>query len=189
MKFEKEIGFLRRMIEQSVGRKMSSPADFQLLKDEILNRIGANISLSTLKRVWRYVNVSTNPTTYTLSTLSKFVGFRNWNHFLENYCKDQASSQRLATPCFSLLDCGPGKYLHLRWAPDRHCVFKHIGEHHFLVTLSENSKLHIGDTFRLTDVIVGEPLYLYDFVHADQAPSIFVIGQSGGISDVKIENE
>lgn len=176
------------MIEKSIGQQVSSPADFQILKDEIFKRLEINVSLSTLKRVWEYVSVHTNPTRHTLSTLAQFIGFHNWDDFLENYNDDVDSSHRVLGSLVSVAACAIGTRIHVRWAPDRRCIFEHRGNGSFVVTYSENSKLRIGDTFRLSDIIIGEPLYLYDFVHSGNPPAIFVVGQNGGISDAKIEN-
>lgn len=188
MKYEKEIACLRYMIEQSIGQQVSSPADFQMLKDEIFKRIGISVSLSTLKRIWKYVSVYTNPTKHTLSTLAQFIGFHNWDDFLDNYNDDVDSSHRVLGSLVSVSSCALGSHIHVRWAPDRRCIFEHRGDGNFVIVASENSKLQIGDSFHLTDIVIGEPLYLYNFVHTDSPPAIFVIGQNGGISEVKIEN-
>jgi len=187
MRYEKEIIVLRRMIEQSIGQQISSPADFQFLKDEISKRLGSSVSTSTLKRVWEYVSVYTNPTNHTLTSLAQFIGFHNWDDFLNNYNSNVDSSHRVVGSSISVASFAKGQRICVRWAPDRRCTFECCGDGTFVVVCSENSKLQVGDSFRIADIIIGEPLYLYDFVHNGSSPAIFVIGQNGGISEVKIE--
>ena len=77
-----EITELRCRIESFVGRKMKTPADFDFLVDMIWERLHENISSTTLKRLWFYVDGAFNTRNSTLDLLSRFIGFRGWDDFL-----------------------------------------------------------------------------------------------------------
>ena len=54
---------------------------------------------------------------------------------------------------------------------------------------SENSKLKPGDTFHCSCFIVGEPLYLDDFVRDGNPPTLFVVGNKGGLTEARLVRE
>ena len=69
-----EITELKQQIEDSVGRKMKTSNDFTFLSGAIWERTHENISTSTLKRLWGYVD---GPDTTRNSTLRAGTVF--WN--------------------------------------------------------------------------------------------------------------
>ena len=187
--YDREIAVLRQMIEQSIGRKVTTPADFVFLRDIIATRCQDTLSDSTLKRIWGYVKGygSTNATP--LSLLARCVGFRNWQDFLQHYAIHGVTSHYILNTTLYANDIAKDASVLVTWQPDRRCLFLHLGEGLFRVTDSINSKLQIGDTFHCGCFIVGQPLYLYDFKHGDEPSSIFVVGKQGGLSEVKICKE
>ena len=69
-----EIVELRKKIEESVGRVMHTPADFDFLSGAIWERIREYISPTTLKRTWGYLDGVKNIRFSTLETLARFAG-------------------------------------------------------------------------------------------------------------------
>lgn len=51
-----EISELKQQIEESLGHKMKTSTDFTFLSGAIWERIHENLSASTLKRLWGYVD-------------------------------------------------------------------------------------------------------------------------------------
>lgn len=187
--YDNEIAALRKMIEQSIGRSVTTPADFTFLRETIAVRCQDTLSDSTLKRIWGYVKGygSTNATT--LSLLARCVGFRDWQDFLQHHATHGETSHYVLNDTLYANDIAKGASVLVTWQPDRRCRFLHLGEGHFEVTESVNSKLQIGDTFHCGCFIVGQPLYLYDFKHGDEPASVFVVGKRGGLVEVKIWKE
>jgi hypothetical protein len=73
----------RKLIEEKFhlpGNGSWRQRDFQYLSDLILDRTGARISLSTLKRIWKdpYNHL---PQLYTLNALAQVLEFNSWNDF------------------------------------------------------------------------------------------------------------
>lgn len=52
--------------------------DFEVLHQKIWERTNAQISPTTLKRLWGKLPYNSSPNTYTLNTLAQFVGYENW---------------------------------------------------------------------------------------------------------------
>ena len=80
--FPPEIIQLRSDIEKHIGQALLSPTDFQRLIQQIWNQQHTILSLSTIKRLWGYVDCNGLPRLSTLNTLSQFVGYANWNEYI-----------------------------------------------------------------------------------------------------------
>jgi hypothetical protein len=77
-----EIHILLMQVESRFGN-VAKPADFDNLSEDIENATSELLSASTLKRLWGYVNYLSNPRTYTLDVLSRYVGYQNFGNFCE----------------------------------------------------------------------------------------------------------
>ncbi|MCR4738549.1 MAG: hypothetical protein K5846_10405 [Bacteroidales bacterium] len=182
---ENDILKLREMVEESVSRKMKTPADFQFLTGVIQERCKETLGVSTLKRLWGYVDGYDTTRYSTLSILARCVGFRDWDDFCENRdCKGESSNMILSRAIYSD-DLSVGECVTIIWAPDRRVRVEHLGNGGFEVLQSENSKLKTGDTFHTSCFIIGEPLYLDNFVRGNNPPTLFVVGNKGGLTEVR----
>ena len=77
-----EIIQLRNDVEKHIGQALLSPSDFHGLIQQIWNQQRAILSLSTIKRLWGYVESNGTPRLSTLNTLAQFLGFADWNAYL-----------------------------------------------------------------------------------------------------------
>lgn len=185
MQNAKEIVVLRQMIEESVGRKIVAPTDFSFLTGVIAERCHETLGVTTLKRIWGYVEGYDTMRNSTLSILARCVGFHDWDDFLQNHAKRNSSSQVVLGQAILASQLETGERVRVTWAPDRRCVFSHRGDGCFEVLSSENSKLKVGDTFHCAYMIIGQPLYLDNFVRGNKPPTMFVIGNKGGLTAVE----
>ena len=78
------IDILKKEIEAKIGRKVTNRGDCELVSNVILETLGLEISYSTIRRFYGLVN-ETKPNNKTLNTLAKFVGYKNYIHFSQNY--------------------------------------------------------------------------------------------------------
>ena len=77
-----EILSLRQDIEREVKRKIRTPYDFEFLAGVIWERLHENISPTTLKRLWGYLDGADTTRRSTLCLLSQFLGFADWEAYL-----------------------------------------------------------------------------------------------------------
>ena len=186
---ETEIIQLREMVETSVSRKMKTPADFQFLTGIIQERCKETLGVTTLKRIWGYVDGYDTTRYSTLSILARCVGFRDWDDFLANRSRSGESSNPVLGRALHPDDIPQEGLVRIAWAPDRRVLLRHLGDGHFLVMESENSKLKPGDSFHCSCLILGEPLYLDNFVRGNNAPTLFVVGNKGGLTEARMVRE
>lgn len=183
-KYAPEIATLRMDIEREVKRKIRTPYDFEFLAGVIWERIHENLSPTTLKRLWGYIDGADTTRRTTLCLLSQFLGFADW----EAYTASLATRTDIESAAFEgegvhINDLQIGDRVEVTWLPNRRCVFRYEGEAHFTVVEAENAKLHVGDTFDTACFLIGKPMYL-DNVHG----ASYVAGSKNGLNTVKIVN-
>ena len=82
------IDILKKEIEKKIGKKVTNRGDCELVSNVILETLEEEISYSTIRRLYGLVN-ETKPNNKTLNTLSKFIGYKNYIHFSQNYSYKQ----------------------------------------------------------------------------------------------------
>lgn len=179
-----EIAELKQQIEESVGRKMKTSNDFTFLSGAIWERTHENLSASTLKRLWGYVDGPDRTRNSTLEILTKFLGFKDWDTFLEHISNDNGSNQ-VTNQHIKTDDLSVGDIISVSWKPNRRCTFRYLGDYRFIVEHAENSKLKVGDTFRCGLFILGEPLYMNNLVQGNEPPVAFVVGNKDGLCELE----
>ena len=92
---EKEQVVLLRKVEANCNRKMKTPADFDFLAGVIWNAVHESISSSTLKRVWGYAGKETDARFVTKTILSRYIGYKDWDDFVERLNSPEIESNRI----------------------------------------------------------------------------------------------
>ena len=55
--------------------------DFELLAEDISDKTGVKLSITTLRRIWGKVAYDNQPTSTTLNVLAKYLGYEHWRDF------------------------------------------------------------------------------------------------------------
>lgn len=182
------INILRTLVEEAADHRVSTSTDFAFLSGCIQGRLKQTVSVSTLERIWGYVEGYQSVRESTLSILAQFVGYPDWKTFVADYCEvpSAQSSHRVTAPTLRAADVPAGASIAISWNPGRRCVLLHRGSGAWEVTESIKSKLAVGDTFRCQRFTLSQPLYLDDYRHADEEPGLYVVGNRGGLTAVEI---
>lgn len=144
------------------------------------------MSPTTLKRLWGYIDGADKTRNSTLEILSRFLGFANWDAFVESISQE-GNSNEVLSPRIKADELKKGDLVKVSWMPNRRCTFHCLGKEQFVVETAENSKLKVGDTFYCSQFILGEPLYLSQLVQGDNPPVDFVVGNKGGLCELERE--
>ena len=190
MNHSPEIPCLRSDIEQQVGQHLQSPADFQLLIQQIWEKQHAVLSLSTIKRLWGYVESNGAPRLSTLNTLAQFLGFADWNAYLVSLEQRGGIESAIFTgEGIQTADLQAGDRIAVAWEPNRQCAFRYLGDNQFVVEESKNAKLQRGTTFSAVRFMISQPMYLDNILLADGTRTSYVAGKLNGlISVIKLNN-
>ena len=180
------IMLLRQMVEETLAHRLKTSTDFAFLSGCIQGRLRQTISVSTLERIWGYVEGYQTIRESTLSLLAQFVGYPDWQTFVSDYCNvpSAQSSRRILAPTLEAIEMPVGGRVLIEWNPGRRCELLHLGNARWRVEHCEKTKLAVGDTFVCHRFTLNYPLYLSDYRHADEPPSLFVVGNRGGLIHV-----
>jgi len=185
-----EIAALRQDIENELKRRIKTPYDFEFLAGVVWERLHENISPTTLKRLWGYIDGADTTRRTTLCLLSRFLGYADWEAYLADLAqRTDVESNTFAGEGLSLEDLQAGDYVEVTWLPNRRCVFRYEGEARFIVTEAENAKLRVGDRFETACFIIGKPMYLDRLIRGDEPPTAYVAGSKNGLLTVRLTNE
>ena len=104
---------LKASAEQKVGRQMHTPKDFDYLRECIYEESHEMVSLSTLKRLWGYDRYEGTPRISSLNPIARYVGFRDWDDFLQHQSDDdgQNSPDELPSPIQNKIQKKPNRHL------------------------------------------------------------------------------
>ena len=187
MSHSPEIQCLCRDIEQHFGQQLQSPADFQLLLQQIWEKQHAVLSLSTIKRLWGYVASNGTPRLSTLNTLAQFLGFADWNAYLVALEQRGGIESALCTgEGIQTADLQAEDRIVVAWQPNRQCTFRYLGENQFVVEDSTNAKLQQGTTFSAARFMIGQPMYLDNIHLAVGTHTSYVAGKRHGLTSVNL---
>ena len=89
------ITLLRQLVEESADHKIATSTDFIFLSGEIQRRLKETLRVSTLKRIWGYVDGYASVRTSTLDILARFVGFSDGETFVSDYCEVESVQSSL----------------------------------------------------------------------------------------------
>lgn len=181
------IELLCRAVEHSAGHSVNTSSDFIRLSGQIEGRIGETLGVSTLKRIWGYVGDGEMPRTATLNLLARFCGHADFQSFVADVCgvKGYATSHRIINTALNINKLAKGALLVLEWNPDRRVLVEHLSNGNFQVRTSQNSKLHVGDTFHCDRMLPGLPCYLDHLKHDGATSPYYVMGLQGGLTRIE----
>ncbi len=170
-------------IEGALHRSMRSRGDFDYLRERIYARTHQLVSSTTLMRLWGYLDEDVNPRESTLSILSQFIGYRDWQDYKQNAMlpKELQSSPVLSRRLSPANELKAGDRIRLTWQPDRVCDIEYLGNLSFRVITSVNTRLREQDTFQCSLIIEGEPLFLDNLRQNEAPPIAYVCGKKTGV--------
>ena len=183
-----ELAYLLTEVENRYGRRIATTTDFESLSVVIEHQTGELISSSTLKRLWGYVSLNPVPRISTLDILSRFLGHRDFKGFCAYLKESKAYDSTFFTAkCLVVSDLEPGAEVIIGWAPNRLVRLSYKGTFRFVVTSSENSQLRPGDSFELSEIILGHPLYISRVLRDGEFTPAFVAGRQSGINTLSVD--
>ena len=171
-------------IEKSLGKRLCTPKDFEMLRERIYNRLHILISTTTIKRVWGYLHDDVQTRQSTFDILAKFIGYQDYKDYTDNhitYKEEIQSSPVISRKLNVEEELTLGDKLRIIWQPGRICEITYQGNLTFCVFASQNTRIKEGDTFECSLLIEGEPLYIDNLRQGNRPPIAYVCGKKSGI--------
>lgn len=179
---EEKLAELRRKIETVSGIEPKTPRHFEYLAALIFARTKQNLSSTTLKRLWGYIEKDNESKirTSSLDILAQYVGYVSWKVFC-GVKETVESSDFLAVKRVQTSDLEVFTIIRLLWEPDRCVSVRYEGSDLFTVVESINSKLSVNDTFHCSGFVENQPLVLVGLAHQGMPPCSYICGKADGI--------
>jgi hypothetical protein len=76
---------LRSLVEYTFGQKVLNVNDCINLSNSIFLTVKSSVSPDTLRRLYGLIETKTQPSLYTLETISKYVGFNTYHDFINSF--------------------------------------------------------------------------------------------------------
>lgn len=179
------IQLLKETIESAIGFTPNTPKGFEHLSQMIEHRLHTPLSISTLKRLWGYIDGYKEVRSSTLDILCQFIGYKDMQHFISQSTDGEKtiSSNIFFGNSLYTDTLHEGDTIRLTWSPGRVCDIEYLGGHSFKVVSSQNTRLIAGTTFKCSIIEEGEQIYLSHVkFHPNQQELLnYIAGKNGGV--------
>lgn len=178
---------LKQDLEKAVQRPIHSSSDFDFLYIHLKAADPYAPSVSTLKRLWAYVNSDSKRSVSTLNTLSRFLGYSDWNSYVEHLMREnRVESGFLTAKSLLSQNLTPGDRVAVSWPPDREMEVLYLGANRYEVTQCTNGMMTPGTTFHALVFTQGIPLMCTDVNMTDgTARSVYTAGSRTGLTSLR----
>lgn len=76
---------IKKKITEQYGHPIRYSKDCENLAIHITEKVGANISASTVKRLFGFVKTTSKPNKYTLDIIARYLDFKNWEDLVKSF--------------------------------------------------------------------------------------------------------
>ena len=174
-----------KKIEQRLGAAVTTPSGSAVLRHDIESVTGVSLSLNTVKRLTGVIEYRGEPRPDTLVIVARYLGYGSWEEMLADM--DGSVSQMGRIPGgVTVADLAEGARMEVTWSPGRRVVLCRQADGRCLVTLSERSKLQVGDVVALEAVMPGFPLLTSAVTRAGRPLGPYCAAMECGVTSVKI---
>ncbi len=178
---------LVEITNNNLGYIPSTPTEFNELSLLIKKKTGRSLSLSSIKRIWGYVEYKGFPSVTTLNTLAQYNEFKDWESFMvDKAASDSDDSSFIEKTMINTDTLQTGDRLMLGWGNGKSCEIECVAHMRFRVSSSKNIKLQPGDTFTLHAVCVSHPIYVSDIERGDTRIPAYIGAKRGGITTISV---
>lgn len=180
---------LREMVSVKFNQTLKTPADFNLLSDDIFKETKRSVSVSTLKRIWGYVSSPHGTSFSSLSILARYVGYSDWDSFSERIKKETPISPTsgFGSNAIILSSSLPlSSSLLIEWRVNKRAKLRKINEPDvFKIEESENIKLLSEDIGKIECFALNRPLVITDCHRDGENLGTYTGAVKEGIASIK----
>ncbi|MCQ2605694.1 MAG: hypothetical protein MJ204_04020 [Bacteroidales bacterium] len=174
---------IRFRIEEVFGKEIRYPLDCEALAIDISQKCNERISASTLKRFFGFIS-GTEPRTYTLDVIAKYIGYKNWDEYLEILAGKNESSEFVTIEEIKASNLSQNDTYEFCYEPMRKVTFQYK-DSQCVVLESINSKLQKNDLFVFSSITKDYPLLISSVVRNSMNLGALTLGKVSGITSIK----
>ena len=174
-----------QLLKEKSGNDLRQPSDCEFLSLDIESKTGVHIGSTTLKRLVGFAQDERTPHTSTLDAIARYLGYAHWEELSkieDNGNSDFDTSDEEVRSA----DLQPDAIVEITYLPDRKVSMKYLGNNHYQVVESQNSKLQVGDELEIQNFVLHHPLLILNVWRSGKSMGQFTAGRVSGLSSVKI---
>lgn len=175
------------LLRQKSGLQLTGSYDCVPLLQAIYAETQKMLGLSTLKRLLGFYTDSRNPHQSTLDIIAQYLGYRNWE-YLE---KRQAPYESFFASDLQHVDVSSlaeGAIVTICYHPSRRLVLRHLQGVECEVVKCVGSKLHIGDTVQIFEIVPGFPLLVKNVERKGKQLGAYATARENGVQKVEVSH-
>lgn len=174
-----------QLLKEKSGNDLRQPSDCEFLSLDIESKTGVHIGSTTLKRLVGFAQDERTPHTSTLDTIARYLGYAHWEELSkieDNGNSDFDTSDEEVRSA----DLQPDAIVEITYLPDRKVSMKYLGNNHYQVVESQNSKLQVGDELEIQNFVLHHPLLILNVWRSGKSMGQFTAGRVSGLSSINV---
>lgn len=173
---------IKGLLKRKSNLLFEKAGDFDILSSLIYRGTGRTIGVTTLKRLFNYINDSRKTNEYTLNTIALYLGYNDWKDLCRRVNVD--SLWGYDTKAVYIHTMQVGTHVEVSYLNRKVCfiVIQHNGKNALQVEESVNSSLQIGDICDIYKISMGNIL---EAEHIYRGDNIGNYKTQGEISSIK----
>ena len=174
-----------QLLKQKSRSDLRLPSDCEFLSLDIESMTGVRIGATTLKRLIGFAQDERTPHTSTLDAIARYLGYAHWDELSKIEDKGNSDFDAPDDEVRSA-DLETGAFVQITYLPDRKVTLEYIGEGHYKVADSDNSKLQKGDEVEILNFVLHHPLLVVNVLRDGESLGQFTAGRASGLSSIKL---
>ncbi len=174
-----------KQIEQKFNKEIRYPSDCEALAGDILHVTKQAISTSTLKRIFGFITGSKEPRLYTLDVIAQYLGYSNWDNYIENQLNID-NSDFLPIKQIEIEKLPPNAVVEILYAPETKLVLNYRENFEFEIKHSINSKLQEKDLLKIFNIVKDYPLIINSVTRNNVNLGSYKAAKISGITEINI---
>lgn len=177
------IALLIMAVSEKFGKEVIYPKEFESLSASILEITHEKISVSTIKRIFGYIEYKGHPSLKVLNIFSYYLGYKDFSAFKKQLKNNDITYSTFFNSNILLSqELKKDEIIELAWRPNRYLVIQYKGDNTFKVTRSENSKLLAGDVFKSEAFFIGKSFIAMNVIRDNTPLGNYIAGDEAGIT-------
>ncbi len=177
---------LKACVMRKFNHSLETPSDFDYLSIKVKKATGEDISATTLKRIFGYIQTESFPRRSSLGVLARYLGYLGWGNFVENAEICSAFVQNDVLLESQLCE---GDMVQLEWRPDRKVIIQAMQGKRFQVIESHNAKIQSGDEMTIMMLALNQPRQAFDVIRDGRNIGNYIAGTEGGLTVLKVTEQ
>lgn len=174
-----------QLLKKKSGNDLRQPSDCEFLSLDIESKTGVHIGATTLKRLIGFAQDERTPHASTLDALARYLGYAHWEE-LSQIDDNGNSDFETSDEEIRSADLHPGDCVEITYMPDRIVRMQYLGNQHYRITESQNSKLLIDDEVEILNFVLHHPLLVLNVWRDGELLGQFTAGRVSGLSAIKL---